>query len=443
MTHTSTGARLAQSTGGTLADLIPFNGLVYAESLKGSIGDLTTPPYDIISKEAQKAFYEKNPNNVIRLELPMAPEPETPESNRYTRARADLDRMLSSGVLTVDPVPALYPYTMTFKDPLTGNSRKIQGFVGRIRLEEWEKKIVYPHERTLQGPKEDRMALFKATSCSFSQIYLLYPDATREIMGLLAPKSVERFRCTDSDNVLHELGAVTDAAILARVTEIFRKKSLYIADGHHRYETYLAYRNYRRSLETSPNPNAPYEFVTVFLAAMEDENLSVLPTHRLVKSIPGGAKAFLQGLESRASIERFSKDQGDRFLAALRASNPQETVIGVAVSETDELLLCRLNVPRGEGVKALDTYWLQEAVLSPLLNITPERIRTEDLLRYDKSDRSVQEKVFGTRDYALGFFIRPVSAKVIESVTQRGELMPQKSTYFYPKPLTGMVMAKL
>ncbi len=162
-----------------------------------------------------------------------------------------------------------------------------------------------------------------------------------------------------------------------------------------------------------------------------------------MKSIPGGAKAFLQGLESRASIERFSKAQGDRFLAALRASNPQETVIGVAVSETDELLLCRLNVPRGEGVKALDTYWLQEAVLSPLLNITPERIRTEDLLRYDKSDRSVQEKVFGTRDYALGFFIRPVSAKVIESVTQRGELMPQKSTYFYPKPLTGMVMAKL
>ena len=295
MTHTSTGARLAQSTGGTLADLIPFNGLVYAESLKGSIGDLTTPPYDIISKEAQKAFYEKNPNNVIRLELPMAPDPETPESNRYTRARADLDRMLSSGVLTVDSAPALYPYTMTFKDPLTGNSRRIQGFVGRIRLEEWEKKIVYPHERTLQGPKEDRMALFKATSCSFSQIYLLYPDATREVIGLLAPKSVERFRCTDSDNVLHELGAVTDAATLARVTEIFRKKSLYIADGHHRYETYLAYRNYRRSLETSPNPNAPYEFVTVFLAAMEDENLSVLPTHRLVKSIPGGGQNLSSG----------------------------------------------------------------------------------------------------------------------------------------------------
>ncbi len=435
---------MALLPGGTLADLIPFNGLVYAESLKGSIGNLTTPPYDIISKEAQKAFYEKHPDNVIRLELPMAPDPETPESNRYTRARADLDRMLASGALTVDPVPALYPYTMTFKDPLTGKSRKIQGFVGRIRLEEWEKKIVYPHERTLQGPKEDRMALFKATSCSFSQIYLLYPDAVREVMNLLTPKSAERFRCTDGDGVLHELGAVTDAGTLARVTEIFRKKSLYIADGHHRYETYLAYRNYRRSLETHPNPNAPYEFVTVFLAAMEDENLSVLPTHRLVKSLGAeGAKGFLKDLESHSSLQRFSKTEGDRFLAALQASNPQETIIGVAVRDTEELLLCRLNVARGEGVKGLDTYWLQEGVLSPLLGITPERIRTEDLLRYDKSDRSVLEKVFVSREYALGFFIRPVSAKVIEGVSQRGELMPQKSTYFYPKPLTGMVMAKL
>jgi len=427
-----------------LADLIPFNGLVYAESLKSSIGNLTTPPYDIISKEAQKAFYDKHPDNVIRLELPIPPDPETPESNRYTRAKKDLDRMLASKVLTVDPVPALYPYTMTFTDPLTGGSRKIQGFVGRIRLEEWEKKIVYPHERTLQGPKEDRMALFKATACSFSQIYLLYPDATREIMALLGAKSAERFRCTDADGVLHELGAVTDSAVLSQVVDLFRKKSLYIADGHHRYETYLAYRNYRRSLEATPDPNAPYEFVTVFLAAMEDENLSVLPTHRLVRN-PGsdGISGFLDALSSRATITRMPKSEGDRFLSELRASDPRETVIGVAVRETEELLVCRLNVTRGEGVKGLDTYWLQEAVLSPLLSITPERIRTEDLLRYDKSDRSVMEKVFVAKEYALGFFIRPVSAKVIEGVSQRGELMPQKSTYFYPKPLTGMVMAKL
>jgi uncharacterized protein (DUF1015 family) len=118
-------------------------------------------------------------------------------------------------------------------------------------------------------------------------------------------------------------------------------------------------------------------------------------------------------------------------------------VIGVAVRDRDELVLCRLNVSRGEGVRGLDTYWLQEGVLSPLLGITPERIKTEDLLRYDKSETSVLEKVFGTKEYSLAFFIRPVSPKVIEEVSLRAELMPQKSTYFYPKPLTGMVMAKL
>ncbi len=427
-----------------MADLIPFKGLVYADSLKSSMDLLTTPPYDIISKEAQKAFYDKHPDNVIRLELPIPPDPETPDDNRYLRARKELDRMISSGVLRIDEQPALYPYSMTFRDPLTGNGRTIRGFVGRIRLEEWEKKIVYPHERTLQGPKEDRMALFKATACSFSQIYLLYPDARREIMGALEKQAHERFRATDGDGVVHTLSAVTDKGTISAVVDSFSKKSLFIADGHHRYETYLAYRNYRRSLESSPNPNAPYEFVTVFLAALEDENLSVLPTHRLVRNLSSGdLSSFLSALGARSSITRFSAADSDRFLDELRKSSPAETVIGVAVRDTRELLVSRLKVERGEGVKGLDTYWLQEAVLSPLLGVTPERIRTEDLLRYDKSASSVLEKVFTAREYALGFFIRPVPAKVIEEVSLRGELMPQKSTYFYPKPLTGMVMATL
>jgi len=427
-----------------MADLIAFNGLVYSDSLKDSMDQLTTPPYDIISREAQKEFYKRHPDNVIRLELPIPPDPETPEDNRYTRAKKDLDRMIHSGSLKIDESPALYTYSMTFRDPLSGTSRTIRGFVGRIRLEEWEKKIVYPHERTLQGPKEDRMALFKATGCSFSQIYCLYPDRDKEVVGLLSRQSRERFRCTDGDGVLHELGAVTDKATIDAVVGSFSKKSLFIADGHHRYETYLAYRNYRRSLESSPNPQAPYEFVTVFLASLEDENLSVLPTHRLVKNIePESAEKFIKALSSRGHLTKFPSASSSQFLHELRNSSRDSVVIGVAVRDRDELVLCRLNVSRGEGVRGLDTYWLQEGVLSPLLGITPERIKTEDLLRYDKSETSVLEKVFGTKEYSLAFFIRPVSPKVIEEVSLRGELMPQKSTYFYPKPLTGMVMAKL
>ena len=128
-----------------MADLIPFKGLVYADSLKGSMDQITTPPYDIISKEAQKAFYDRHPDNVIRLELPIPPDPESSNDNRYIRAKKDLDRMMASGSLRIDDQPALYPYSMTFKDPLSGTNRTIRGFVARIRLEEWEKKIVYPH----------------------------------------------------------------------------------------------------------------------------------------------------------------------------------------------------------------------------------------------------------------------------------------------------------
>ena len=427
-----------------LADLIPFKGLIYSDSFRNSMEQVTTPPYDIISKEAQKAFYDRHPDNVIRLELPIPPATETPENNRYTNAKKDLDRMIHSGALRVDDAPSFYCYSMTFRDPLSGSDRTIRGFVGRIRLEEWEKKIVYPHERTLQGPKEDRMALFKATGCSFSQIYCLYPDKDKEIMALLGKQSKERFRCKDGDNVMHELGSVRDKATIDAVVSAFSKKSLFIADGHHRYETYLAYRNYRRSLEASPDPQASYEFVTVFLAALEDENLSVLPTHRLVRNLtPKGGEEFLVALGARGEISRFPASSSAEFLKALRNSSKEAVVIGVAVRDRDELLLCRLNVQKSEGVKSLDTYWLQEGVLSPLLGITPERIKTEDLLRYDKSENSVIEKVLKSKEYPLAFFIRPVSPKVIEEVSLRGELMPQKSTYFYPKPLTGMVMATL
>ena len=159
-----------------MAELVPFQGLVYKSELANRMGKLTAPPYDIISKEAQKDFYAADPNNVIRLELPIPPTTETPENNRYTLARKELERMRKEGVLVLDPSPSIYPYSMTYQDPYSRKERTIKGLVARIRLEEWEKKVVYPHEKTLAGPKEDRMALFKETQAAFSQIFCLYPE---------------------------------------------------------------------------------------------------------------------------------------------------------------------------------------------------------------------------------------------------------------------------
>lgn len=426
-----------------MAELIPFRGLVYREDLKQSMDQLTTPPYDIISKEAQDAFYKKDPNNVIRLELPIPPTPETPDRNRYTEARKEFDRMTSEGVLTVDPTPAIYPYSMTFSDPFTKKERMIRGLIARIRLEEWDKKVVYPHEKTLAGPKEDRMALFKATQASFSQIFCLYADPKGEVVKRLYDKAEPRFSSTDQDGVRHALSSVTDPDTVAFVREYFSRIPLFIADGHHRYETYLAYRNYRRQNERSADPSAPYEYITVFLAALDDPALTVLPTHRLVHNVSLSQIDALFGEKGALKTEAtFHYDKKSDFLKALVESDQNRIVFGVVRQKPGELRIVTLNQPKGPGVRSLDSFWLQEAVLGPVLGITPERVAKEDLLRYNKSADEVIGKV-SAGDYPIAFLLRPSSPRVVEEVSLRGELMPQKSTYFYPKPLTGMVMTLL
>jgi uncharacterized protein (DUF1015 family) len=426
-----------------VAELIPFRGLVYREDLKQSMDRLTTPPYDIISKEAQDAFYRKDPNNVIRLELPIPPSPETPERNRYTEARRELDRMRSEGVLTVDAVPAIYPYSMTFSDPFTKQERTIRGLIARIRLEEWDKKVVYPHERTLAGPKEDRMALFKATEASFSQIFCLYSDPKGDVVQKLYEKAVTRFSAIDGDGVRHVLSSVSEPSTVSSVQDFFSRIPLFIADGHHRYETYLAYRNFRRKTASSPDPSAPYEYITVFLAALEDPSLTVLPTHRLVHNVPKSlVDALFQENGALKTEAVYPLEKKSEFLRRLVESDAGRIVFGLVRKSPAELRVATLVQSKGPGVRSLDSYWLQEAVLGPVLGITPERVAKEDLLRYNKSADEVVSKV-SAGEYAAGFILRPSSPRVVEDVSLRGELMPQKSTYFYPKPLTGMVMTLL
>ncbi|BAM08038.1 hypothetical protein LFE_2367 [Leptospirillum ferrooxidans C2-3] len=426
-----------------MAEVQPFKGLVYPDSLKGKMESLTTPPYDIISKEAQEEFYKKDPNNVIRLELPKGFEGEVPGKNRYSQAASDLARMISEGVLVEDSVPAFYTYKMSYRFGPENELRTVEGFIGRVRLEEWEKKVVYPHERTLAGPKEDRMALFRATKASFSQIYCVYSDPSAKIMGSLSSASVPRFRCVDGDGVIHEVASVTDPKVVSAVSAFFPSTPLFIADGHHRYETYLAYRNERRKEDPNAGPNAPFEFVTVFLVAMENPGLTVLPTHRMVHNVGENPWAALTGSKSPLkTVATFPVGQETAFQKALLESPPGEILFGMVGGSPVEYRIVSLPRAKGPGVQALDSYWLQEGVLAEVLSVTRERVAKEDLLRYSKSADEVIKKI-RAGEYPVAFILRPTGARVVEDVSLRGELMPQKSTYFYPKPLTGMVMRLL
>jgi uncharacterized protein (DUF1015 family) len=262
-------------------------------------------------------------------------------------------------------------------------------------------------------------------------------------MGSLSSASVPRFRCVDGDGVIHEVASVTDPKVVSAVSAFFPSTPLFIADGHHRYETYLAYRNERRKEEPNAGPNAPFEFVTVFLVAMENPGLTVLPTHRMVHNVGENPWAALTGSKSPLkTVATFPVGQETAFQKALLESPPGEILFGMVGGSPVEYRIVSLPRAKGPGVQALDSYWLQEGVLAEVLSVTRERVAKEDLLRYSKSADEVIKKI-RAGEYPVAFILRPTGARVVEDVSLRGELMPQKSTYFYPKPLTGMVMRLL
>ncbi len=266
-----------------MAEIKPLRGIRYDDRrFAGELGDLLAPPYDVIDAAEQAELYARHPNNVVRLDLNEIRPTDHPEDNRYTRARRHLMDWLAQGVLKVESEAALYVHDQEFDDGKGGRALR-RGFIGRVRLAEYDEKIVLPHERTLRGPKIDRLELMKATEANLSQVFLLYSDPERAVDAALdAARAAEpALDVTTADGIRHRLWPVTDAGAVATVEAFFADQALLIADGHHRYETALAYRDFRRGLTETGGPDAPYEFVTSFMVNMNDPGLLVFPTHRL------------------------------------------------------------------------------------------------------------------------------------------------------------------
>ena len=260
-----------------MAQIQPFNGLRFTEKA-GDIGQLCCPPYDIISEEERQAYLQTNPNNIIRLELPRE------GADFYQTAGDTLRRFLNDGILKCDDRPALYVYEMQFEND--GEPMAVKGMICRVKLEEFSKGIILPHEETLSKAKEDRFQLMRATGCNFSQIYLLYTDPQRTTDQKIADATLRaaEVQCTDADEVVHRLWTLDDPALIDSICADFTDRRLYIADGHHRYETALRYRDDCRSRGIDA-PGADY--CMMMLVSMEHEGLLVLPTHRIVRDLPG------------------------------------------------------------------------------------------------------------------------------------------------------------
>ncbi|MFV0401172.1 MAG: DUF1015 domain-containing protein [Oscillospiraceae bacterium] len=426
-----------------MAEIKAFDALRYTEKA-GKLDELVCPPYDIISEEERKAFLARNPRNVIRLELPREGE------NPYIEAGDTLREWLAEEYLACDDKPGLYIYEEEFT--AHGQRMTIKGLICRARLEPFEKGVVLPHEETLSKAKTDRLNLMKATGCNFSSIYSLYFDEKKDIFPRLEALSQGEPDKTFSlgDDIIHRLWAVYDEAEIAAVEAAFGDKKLYIADGHHRYETALNYKNWLKEQGelalTSDSHPANYCMMT--LVNMENPGLVVFPTHRIVRGLDNfDPEALLAGCGKYFRVEDAAPDALESKLAEYTAKGQKAFALyykggAKLLVFTDGEIMKELLPGTSEAYQGLDVNILHTLILERLLGIDKENMANQKNLIYTRDPAEAMAAVnSGEADCA--FLIEATRVEEIAAVAGAGEKMPQKSTYFYPKIVTGHIMNKI
>ncbi|QAT48296.1 DUF1015 domain-containing protein [Caproiciproducens sp. NJN-50] len=423
-----------------MAEIKPFRALRFADKA-GAVSSLTCPPYDIISEEERRALLLENPYNVIRLELPR--EGEDP----YAEAGQTLKSWISDGILRRDTDPGLYLYEEEFT--AYGQTKKIKGIVCLVRLEEFSKGIILPHEETLSKAKQDRFNLMSATGCNFSQIYSLYNDESQTTRGRIdALSSGEpRYEFRDGAGVTHRMWLVNDPVAIRAVCEDFADRKLYIADGHHRYETAL---NYRNALRGQGEAAGGEDYVMMMLVDMENDGLVVFPTHRMVRGLTefsaerllSACKAYFDVIprsplgEISANLDALYR-QGKKAFACYCGGEEWTLLI-----LKDNSVMAELLPEKSEAYRGLDVSVLHSLILERLLGIDRENMANQKNLAYT---RSMEEAVASVQkgESRCAFLLNPTRVREIRDVAAAGEKMPQKSTYFYPKLITGLVMNQI
>lgn len=437
-----------------MAKIIPFRGLRYDESKVGKLRDVVTPPYDIISPEQQQAYYEKNEYNVIRLEYGMEYDEDTVTENRYTRAAAFLSSWISEGVLRFEDEECLYLYEQRFV--YKRQEFTYRGFISRVQLEDFANGVILPHEETLSKAKADRFNLMCTTSANFSQIYCLYIDEEKQIDAVI--KSITKQEAdvsfTDENDIVQSLWIIRDKSVIDQVVGLFADKQLFIADGHHRYETALAYRDKMRAEKPAYNQNDGFESVMMMLVDMDDPGLIVFPTHRMVQGVKFDEVRVISALKDNFEINKIIVDQDagelcsamEQDLASLKDKNCFALYCGgdyyYRLYLSNPAVMEQFLPDCSDAYRRLDVSVLHTLVLEQILGIDSENLKSQKNLTYTRDAceavRSVQEG-----EQTCAFVLNPTKVHEIKDVSLAGEKMPQKSTYFYPKLITGLVMNKL
>jgi uncharacterized protein (DUF1015 family) len=442
-----------------MADIHPFRAFRYAnatdtdkDSPQVSLAQVVTQPYDKISPTLQDRYYAASPYNLVRIILGRREDDDNPANNVYSRAAAYFRDWRQQGILRQDALPSIYAYSQRFTSPDSNTEMERRGFIALGRVEDYSAGVVFRHEQTLAKPKADRLELLRATRGHFGQIFMLYEDSG-QIESLLSVSAEPDAAVTDEYGVLHRVWKVSEPGVIASVQATMRDKRLVIADGHHRYETTLTYRNERRAALgiADPGNTAPSEFVMMTFVNMNSPALLILPTHRVVHSLP----SFSEDVFRTSARAFFDIDEIDlpldagRATAILRQCGRAGACI-LAVTANRAFLLHHPNPNAGQVFasvsirqQSLDVVQLHKVLLENVLHLSEESIRNQQNISYVRDAAEALSHLQATPRANIVFLMNPCRVTQVRDIAFANEVMPQKSTDFYPKLLSGLTVYAL
>jgi uncharacterized protein (DUF1015 family) len=429
-----------------MAKILPFRAMRYNTAKAGEINTLVSLPYDRIKHELQGVYYDRNPFNIVRVIKGRETPDDNIRQNVYTRAGEFWRSWLAAGVVTQEEDPAIYAYYQTFT--VDGVEHTRRGMSVLVELEDYATGKVKAHERTLEGPKADRLKLLQATHTHYGQIFQLYPDDTNEVADLLEPETAGE-PLVDAqipeEDARHRVWAVTDRRIIGEVQELMRDKLLSIADGHHRYETALNYRNWAMEHYNIPDEGHSPRYAMMTLVGMSDPGLVVLPTLRIIYGLKRFAlEDLLAGLNEHFAVSEEPDIDAMQAKLDAAAADKSHNAFGLYCGGrywffelTDREIMTRVAGKQSDDWRSLDVAVLHEVVLERLLGITKEAQAAKTNIDYER-DRDRGKAMVDDGSHQCMFYMNPTLLSQIRNVAGEGEVMPQKSTDFFPKLLTGL-----
>jgi uncharacterized protein (DUF1015 family) len=441
-----------------------FRGLCYNPEKVERIGDCLSQPYDVISQEQLNTYYRKHEYNVVRLILNREEPGDGDSYNRYTRARDTFTEWKRKGIIRRSDRSCLWIYEQRYRFP-DGEEKRQRGFIGAVRLQDYDRGSIMPHEKLMKNPLEDRIRLTRATRTQFEAVWGFYLDRGSTVDGILGDVSRKKpfldyeEHLDEGKAVRHLSWRLEDKAAAEEICRAVARRRIYIADGHHRYQTMLSLREELRSSAESGDSDTPWEFIMMFLVNAEREGLTILPYHRTLHGLPAfDGPALKKKLAEYFTIEQYEMESVDdpaamqRWLSELRARGERRTSFGLFMAGAAYYMILRLKEAKRylalsakEGSRRwrlLDVNVLDHLIFGHILGITETQLIDQSAIEYHSDALDAIEAVRNNSAQAA-FLVNPTELTEVTAISGRGEVLPRKSTYFYPKPVSGILFYPL